>query len=336
MVTRIRTPRGAWMAIALTTATCAAAAAGCKPNIDETTSLVTTPRILAVRSEPAEVPPDTPVTLSALYVDASGSIANAPIDWAFCDDRKPLVELGPVSPRCLQREGDWFEQVGVGPQVTGSLPKLACRNFGPEVPPVIDKEPAGRPVDPDPTGGFYQPIRVDVMSSSGEEKAIGRTRITCGVVGPSSDQLAELKQRSHPNVNPAIDSLHEATLGDLAPDDASPSQPNAVTAGQRLALRALWATCAEGAPSCTGAESYASFDVGAQAIIGRREAMRVSWFATGGAFEHDHTGRNEGESDSFSENEWTAPSQASTVHLWLVVRDDRGGVGWRAFTIQAR
>jgi len=321
---------------AIALAACATAAQGCKPNIDETTSLVTTPRILAVRSEPAEAPPDTPVTLSALYVDASGSIANAPIDWAFCDDRKPPAELGPVSPRCLQRDGDWFEPLGLGPRATGPLPKLACRNFGPEVPPVIDKEPAGRPVDPDPTGGFYQPIRVEVASASGEEKAIGRTRITCGVVGPSSDQLAEMKQRNHTNANPAIDSLHEATLGDLAPDDASPAHPNAVTAGQRLALRGVWATCAEGAPSCTGAESYASFDVSAQAIVGRREAIRVSWFATGGAFEHDHTGRSEAEGDPFTENVWTAPAQGGTAHLWLVVRDDRGGVGWRAYTFEAR
>src|SRR5206468_4225406 len=43
----------------------------CKPNVDETTSHVTSPRFLAVRSEPAEAAPLAPVTLTALYVDVT-------------------------------------------------------------------------------------------------------------------------------------------------------------------------------------------------------------------------------------------------------------------------
>src|SRR5439155_9946172 len=135
---------------------------------------------------------------SALYVDENGPIANAPIEWAFCDDRKPLAELGPVSPRCLRRDGEWFEPLGVGAQASGVLPQQTCRNFGPEVPQPKEKEPPGRPVDPDTTGGYYQPLRVAIPSAEGLVLGIGRTRITCGIVGATAEQIADLKQRSHP------------------------------------------------------------------------------------------------------------------------------------------
>jgi hypothetical protein len=63
----------------------------------------------------------------------------------------------------------------------------------------------------------------------------------------------------------------------------------------------------------------------------RREAMRVSWFATDGDYEHDRTGRTEDEGKAgltTSENGWTAPETTGLVRIWVVLRDDRGGVGW--------
>ena len=60
------------------------------------------------------------------------------------------------------------------------------------------------------------------------------------------------------------------------------------------------------------------------------------WFATAGTFDEDHTGREEGDVAPSTDNAWTAPSSAGQVHLWAVIRDDRGGVGWRSFTIDVR
>jgi len=88
---------------------------------------------------------------------------------------------------------------------------------------------------------------------------------------------------------------------------------------------------------CTGSEPYVSLDPAARAIVDRREAIRVSWFATDGEFEHDRTGRTEEEADdASSENAWTAPAAIGDVHVWVVVRDDRGGVGFREATIDVQ
>ena len=32
-------------------------------------------------------------------------------------------------------------------------------------------------------------------------------------------------------------------------------------------------------------------------------------------------------------NTWTAPSTAGTVTLWVVLRDSRGGIGWKSYRV---
>ncbi len=304
----------------------AASAPACKPDLNQRLDVVTTPRVLAVRAEPAEVQPGKPVTMTALYVDASGAIASGPFDWAFCEDRKPLAELGPVSPRCAQASGGWFLELGASSGVTASVPADACRQFGPEVPEPLPNQPPGRPVDPDPTGGFYQPARL----VAGADVAVLRVRVTCSVAGVSPEQLGELQQRYHPNVNPQVDAVADAMLGPLADEGQGTTS---VARGQRLALRASWAACDPTAPSCTGSEGYATYDVTTHTVVDRREEMRVSWFATGGSFDDDTTGRDATDPTPYVDDGWTAPSDAGTYHLWVVVRDDRGGASWRSFVI---
>jgi len=61
--------------------------------------------------------------------------------------------------------------------------------------------------------------------------------------------------------------------------------------------------------------------------------MRVSWFATGGSFDVDHTGRLESEfAQTTSDDTWTAPKDPGPVFMWVVLRDDRGGVDWQEFS----
>ena len=64
--------------------------------------------------------------------------------------------------------------------------------------------------------------------------------------------------------------------------------------------------------------------------------MLVSWFATGGTFDNDTTGRSATDSTPYTENGWTAPATAGTVYVWVVLRDDRGGVGWNSYTINVK
>ncbi|MDB4994485.1 MAG: hypothetical protein JWM74_1917 [Myxococcaceae bacterium] len=312
----------------------AAVVVACRPDLEAPLSLLGSPRVLAVSADPAEALPGARVTLRALVADRSGELEHAPITWAFCTDRKPLAELGPVSPRCVASNVDpaVLAPIDVGPPVTGAIPIDACRRFGPDVPPSAPGEPAGRPVDADVTGGFFQPVRLVVSASATELIAVERTRVTCGLGASTQDQLVEFRQRYRPNVNPALDgvargrgSAFEALRADVG------AEPNLVAAGERLVLRASWAHCS--APGCTGREPYVVFD--RDTLIDKVETMRVSWFATDGAFDEDRTGSREGEPDT-SDNTWTSPAKPGITHLFVVLRDDRGGVGWTRFQIEVR
>jgi hypothetical protein len=304
-------------------------ASACEPSLNERTFLVSSARVLAVRADPPEALPGAKVTLTSLYVDLNGTVTSGPFDWAFCEDRNPLANLGPVSATCATRGEASFLELGRAQSVTAALPLDACRVFGPDVPSALPNEPPGRPVDPDATGGYYQPVRL----LAGEEIAIGLVRATCDVPGASPDQIADLSAHDHANANPAIDTLSDPTLGTLVLAGAG---TNTVAPSQHLALRARWAACDPLAPSCSGAEGYAFLDPQTHQVVHAREQIRVSWSATGGALDDDTTGRDATDATPYSDDGWTAPATTGSQGLWVVIRDDRGGIGWRSFSIDVK
>src|SRR5688572_26759007 len=128
----------------------------CVPEIDDDLSLVSAERVLAVIAEPPEAGEGDRVVLSALVASPVGA-ASALVSYSFCLTRKPLSELGPVDPSCLSGTGE-LVALGQGARVEGSIDRGACSLFGPRRPTPEPGQPAGRPVDPDATGGFYQPV----------------------------------------------------------------------------------------------------------------------------------------------------------------------------------
>src|SRR4051812_27834372 len=68
-------------------------AAGCRPEFDVRSSQVTGLRILAVQSSPAEAAPGADVAYGALVVDPKGERTDAAVDWAYCNESKPLSDL---------------------------------------------------------------------------------------------------------------------------------------------------------------------------------------------------------------------------------------------------
>jgi hypothetical protein len=329
----------------------------CRPDLNVTVSIVTGPQVLGVRSDPAEVAPKGAVTLTALVADAQGPISSAPIQWAFCNARKPLAELGPVNALCVQSSGDWFSTIGVGVQAKGTIPSVACRQFGPEVPVPQANQPAGRPVDPDPTGGYYQPVRLLLPTSAGDLVAIAEPRLSCGVAGAAPAQAVDFSARYRANENPKIQAL--AAIGGAVLTSDDQGAPNPVNSGEKLALRVSWASCPvvdacgdgvcgpdEAVASCptdctmpkgcSGAERYVNFDLASRTLVDRREGIHVAWFATAGSFDLDRTGRDGSDSTASSDNAWKAPVQAGPVHLWVVLHDDRGGAGWAGYALDVR
>ena len=249
--------------------------------------------------------------------------------------------------------------IGSGSETSGTIPAIACRQFGPEVPEVMGNETPGRPVDPDATGGYYQPVSLFIPTSSGVTSALYGTRISCGLAEGSSDVANDYLARYHLNVNPAVASLVVVSAGGapLAMDPGGAA--NTVAAGQSVDLEVAWPscplsdTCGDGicgadeslgscmadcttAQGCTGAERYVNFDLSSQGLVDAREGMHVSWFATGGSFGLDRTGTDGSDTTTTSDNTWQAPGSPGTVHMWVVLHDDRGGIGWGAYTLQVQ
>jgi hypothetical protein len=363
--------------------------AGCKPSLDDGFSIVSAPRVLAVRSElvvanvatmtappapsEAEAKVTEHVTLTALFVDGSGPVTPSPLDWAVCHDRKPLAELGPVNPSCLVAAGAGLAPLGTGSVVMGVIPTDACQQFGSETPQPQAGQPPGRPVDPDPSGGYYLPMRL--LDPPNGSITLAETRVQCILASASADLRAAYQQRYHRNANPEIATL--GVKGAAAPwvaADAS-GATNAVGAGKRLALEVSWPSCpttdvaADGvcgpdetgtscgtcgpdvglspgdccvdtncahARGCAGAERYVRLDPVSGDLVDAREGMAVAWFATGGTFAFDRAGRKGDDVAVTSENTWQAPNVAGPVTMWVVLRDDRGGVGWKQVTLDVR
>ncbi|MDI1442810.1 hypothetical protein [Polyangium sp. 6x1] len=284
--------------------------AGCLPAESERESLVSGPRILAVRSEPPESIPGAPVVYEALVVTPDGDLQGASVQWAFCAAPKPLTENASVSAACL---GEAVRPiVGASVSVTAATPTDACSLFGPETP------PGGfRPRDPDATGGFYQPVRVQAM----ERTAFVLERITCNLPNAPLDVAVELARRHVPNRNPKLLPLRAFVNGAPAPLDALP-------AGADVRFEVGW--------GAEDAEVYPAFDPKKQAIVEHREALRVSWYATAGMFESDVTGRAAEDMETTTANVWSAPEAPSRVFMWLVLRDGRGGTDFAEYLLDVR
>jgi hypothetical protein len=346
--------KGGWLFVS------AAFVGACQPNLDDTTSIVGSARVLAIQSIPAEAPPTSSVKYVAL-VAAGEADAGAPrVVWDYCNARNPLSNLGPVNPVCEQIKSSQLTAIGTGLDAEGRIPDLACGNFGPNAPPAMDGGASGQPVDPDSTGGYYQPVSVFLPPSAQSASAVADTlyfmRLSCGFAGANEASQGILTARYHVNANPSVSSL---TSGGKALTTSAHGESNSVAKGTKLQLEVSWPECPlsdrcgddvcgadESAMSCPGdcttpkgcggAERYVNFDLTSQTVVDQREGVHVSWFATAGTFDQDRTGRLGSDHAIASDNGWTAPARAEKVHLWVVLHDDRGGIGWEDYQFDVR
>ncbi len=349
-------------------------AASCKPEFAERPSEVQNYRVLAIQAEPAEwtriLDPDTglakPAKYRALVANPLGSVTDAELDWSFCTLPTPLKELNDVNVACFYDDASYTVNVGKGPEATAPVPENACRQFGPDVP----EDQAYRPADPDVTGGYYQPLRVLYRPTPDlVVPAIAKVRIRCGLPGASQEQTTQFNRGYHVNSNPIIESVSAQLPSGPQVLQALEADPNAeplvVAPGQVITLRVSWPACPvtdacgdgycgptetkeTGAGQCEqdckpergcgGAERYLAFSLETRQLSEQREVMRTSWFAAdnGGSFRDDRTGRDATDLTTFSENEYTAPRAPGVYPIWVVVRDNRGGVAWQSVRIRVQ
>ena len=336
--------RGATGVRSLSLAAALVTLAACKPDLGAPISVVEGPRILAVRGTPPEAKEGAPVTYDLLAVDVGGTVAAPPATWAVCKLPRPPSETNSVSAACLTVPDE------AGPSPTFSAPVTAadpadqtstgaCSIFGPLRPPL---DPMARSRDPDVTGGFYQPVRATLPGpGGGPMRAFDLQRIQCRLANAPIDVAAQFNNpydatsNPHgysPNQNPRLAQVTltppGAAAAMLAPVVDGQPAPAAtpVSPGQRVTLEASWAAEA--------AESFPVYDIRTATLTPQREALRVSWFATGGVFDHDVTGREAEDATLATANDWVAPEAGGPVHLWLVLRDSRGGVDFAEFALE--
>ncbi len=312
----------------------------CAPTVSDETSIVTSPRLLAVQAVPAEVGTGGTFAMTALYVGPQGDESASSIDWATCLLQKPLGEPGPIDPACFVDASPSLVPLGTGGSVDGSVPSNACQLFGPDSPPPKPGQPAARPTDPDTTGGFYLPIRV---KSGDAQWAVALERIECQPSGVSLPVFSAFTNGYVANQNPTIRALSMLSpgSGSGAPVPIAPYAPAdppglTVSPSQHVSLQVEWPECPAVPAPCGGAETYLYIDPTTENVATGRESMVASFFATGGSFDLDRVGRSGDDVAMQVVNGWTAPSSPTEVRLWVVLRDARGGVGWESYAVDVK
>ena len=150
---------------------------------------------------------------------------------------------------------------------------------------------------PDATGGVYFPLVAQVTTGTDEVSAVFRLRLAQG------DSV---------NHNPAILFLSNTdSTGTVAPLDAQ--APTPVTAGQKLSLSVTLAP--------DSAESYVRPD-GTNVT----EVVTTSWFCTAGALSFEKT--SDAQPQTTLSLDQRLPPAGSTIDLWAVARDGRGGTDY--------
>ncbi len=287
-------------------------AAACVEPLPDDSPLVTRTRVLAAGAEPAEAPAGEAVTLSALVLSPDGPVADPALSWAFCTALRPLAELGPVAPACIEGDPAALVDLGRGAAVTGEVPADACSRFGPNPPPPAEGESAGRPADPDATGGYWQPA----LAFAGADVVLAPVRVRCG--------LANVAQEDAVAWNLAYVS-NTAPRPTLAVDGVEVRDGTAPLGGREVAIEVSWPACDE-AP-CGGAEPYVVWDDAVDALVERREAMSATWYTTAGTWDEARNGVGEDEGETAVGNVLRLGG-AEEAWVAVVLRDARGGVAW--------
>lgn len=296
--------------------------AACKPSVGRAPSLITEPEVLAVRAQPAEADPGAPVTYDLLVVTPEGTVAAPNAFWNVCTTPKPPAEGNSVAATCVTAPAGEIQ----GANFAAPVPTDACTLFGPIAPAPKAGQPPFRPRDPDGTGGYYLPVRA-MLGNLGDRAltAFAMERITCKLSNASANVIQDYNTRYHANNNPKLAGLAVVTAAGTQVNFAD--GPVAVQAGAVITLLATFTP--------ESAESYVVFDADNDRLVDRRESMRLGWFASDGEFDHDRTGHTEDDLATTSDNQWTAPlvTAATPVHLWLVLRDSRGGVDFASYEL---
>lgn len=284
---------------------------GCTPEFDDAPWRVEESRVLAIVATPPEARPGDPVMLTALTASPDGTSATAPL-WSVCTRPRTSAERTSVTARCLEEE--FLEPTPPSMLVLAD----ACARFGPNPPPTEGDSSPQRPADPDPSGGYFLPLRAEADDAA----AFGALRIRCDLPGVTRVIFDAFEERYFANEAPQIGGVSLGSGPPLGLDEVA-----TVEAQSEVDITVELPAAA--------AEAYVRYDSAAGVLLDEREWLRVEWFVTEGRLSAGQQMLSAtGDASPTASSSWTAPSGPATVHAWLVVTDARGGVAWQAITIE--
>jgi hypothetical protein len=289
-----------------------AAAAGCRPSLDDRPWLVTTLQILGVKADPPEVAPGGAVTMEVVALDPTSAVDPSATAWTLCRAPKPLGESRVVAPDCLMPAAADV----VGSPATLTIPPDACQVFGPNTPQPAPGAPPTRPRDPDATGGYFQPATVVLDGAI----AVALERVTCGLPDASLDVVRAYQAAYRPNQNPIIAAITLTV-------DGAAADPSSIAPGARVAVAVSWAP--------GSAETFPVFDRASSTLVDTTEVLSASWYVTAGDL--DRAVAEVVDPGLLSAaTTWTVPGVVTTAQILVVLRDSRGGVDSARATINVR
>ena len=270
-------------------------------------SHITAPRLLAVTAIPPEANPGETVTITPWFAAPNAEPITGQAEWALCVTPKAPSEDNAVAAACASGTGSTPLPTLSPANATQTfiVPLDACARFGPDTPPG-----AFRPRSPDLSGGYYQPVRVAVHTSTASMVGFGAVRIRCNLAG-APPTIAQTYQRTYQaNQNPML-SLHGGA-------DT-----------QEVVIEARWPSTAQ--------EQFVNYDARTQQLTTATESLHLSWFSDVGEFARDATLHATPDA-ALNSAAYLAlsPVTDGPGQVWVVARDSRGGIAVAQLALPAR
>lgn len=279
----------------LTLPLCALYLAACVEGETRSDSTIDRPRIVAVIADPPEASPGTPVRFQAVVATPTGP-ADPLLTWSFCSTVRSASDNTAAAPACILNAEQPLPGEGTG--IDAVIPIDACMRFGSET-------ASGRvPNAVDATGGYYQPLRVLLPPY---DATLVRQRIRCALPNAPLTAARDYNRDYKPNQAPRIAAIRAFSRNGEASLSALPA-----TADLTFQIE----------PDASARESYLRYDPRAGTLTTAVERLSTTWYVTTGAFEHATLDVTSGP----TQNTWHSDDLQTAAWLWVVLRDDRGGL----------
>lgn len=270
----------------------------CGPSFDPP-ELLNRTRLLAVAAEPPELGAGEKTTLRALVYPPKAAVT---LEWAYCTQATTTTAVAPTASDCIENEtAPFLTPIGDGESIEFTMPAFPPTQFG----------------LPDSSFGVYLPIRVRLKEKGVlVETGIYRLRYTLPIPGVMLPK----------NQNPKLLGLYQ--VPDTAPSTGPTTQPLDETTPYpwdgKTPLK-LRAALTDGS-----IETYqtVSGDLKNPTLKPANETIDFQWYGDTGKWSPPTTGPERPNTELALDPKKPAPATDRPIHIYIIARDERGGVAW--------